>query len=214
VELGSLYTADVTRTFPVSGRFTALQRQVYEIVLAAQEAGLAKLRPGADFRVYYPACARVLAEGPADESGLKTWLAQQGVTGYSANLLVRERFGYPDWFTASAEQLIAGQYADRTALRPILEAILAAAAGVGEVVVQARKTYVSLLTPTRTFARIQATTRTRVDLALRLDPALVGERLQPSKIHENTPVQLSFARPEEVDAEAIAWLARAYEANS
>ena len=41
VELSSLYTADVTRTFPVSGRFTALQRQVYEIVLAAQEAGLA-----------------------------------------------------------------------------------------------------------------------------------------------------------------------------
>jgi Xaa-Pro aminopeptidase len=63
VELGSLYTADVTRTFPVSGRFTALQRQVYEIVLAAQEAGLAQLRPGADFRAFYPACARVLAEG-------------------------------------------------------------------------------------------------------------------------------------------------------
>jgi Xaa-Pro aminopeptidase len=63
VELSSLYTADVTRTFPVSGKFTALQRQVYEIVLAAQEAGLAELRPGADFKVFYPACARVLAEG-------------------------------------------------------------------------------------------------------------------------------------------------------
>jgi len=63
VELSSLYTADVTRTFPVSGRFSPLQRQVYEIVLAAQEAGLAKLRPGADFKVFYPACARVLAEG-------------------------------------------------------------------------------------------------------------------------------------------------------
>ena len=63
VELSSLYTADVTRTFPVSGRFTPLQREVYEIVLAAQEAGLAELRPGADFKVFYPACARVLAEG-------------------------------------------------------------------------------------------------------------------------------------------------------
>jgi Xaa-Pro aminopeptidase len=63
VELRSLYTADVTRTFPVSGRFTALQRQVYEIVLAAQEAGLAQLRPGAGFRAFYPACAQVLAEG-------------------------------------------------------------------------------------------------------------------------------------------------------
>jgi Xaa-Pro aminopeptidase len=63
VELSSLYTADVTRTFPVSGRFSPLQRQVYEIVLAAQEAGLAELRPGADYKVFYPACARVLAEG-------------------------------------------------------------------------------------------------------------------------------------------------------
>ena len=63
VETTSLYTADVTRTFPVSGRFTSLQRQVYEIVLAAQEAGLAELRPGADYRAFYPASARVLAEG-------------------------------------------------------------------------------------------------------------------------------------------------------
>jgi hypothetical protein len=157
---------------------------------------------------------RVLAEGPADESGLRAWLAGQGVTGYSANLLVRERFGYPDWFTASAKELIDAQYADRTALRPVFEAILEAAKGAGEVVVQARKTYVSLLTPKRTFARIQATTRTRVDLALRLDPTLAGGRLQPSKIHENTPVQLSFARAEEVDAEATAWLARAFETNS
>jgi hypothetical protein len=157
--------------------------------------------------------ARVRAEGPADESGLRAWLAGQGVTGYSANLLVRERFGYPDWFTASAQELIDSQYADRTALRPVFEAIIAAANGVGEVVVQARKTYVSLLTAKRTFARVQATTRTRVDLALRLEPALAGGRLQPSKIHENTPVQLSFARAEEVDEEAVAWLARAYTGN-
>jgi hypothetical protein len=157
---------------------------------------------------------RVLAEGPSDEAELRAWLAGQGVTGYPANLLVRERFGYPDWFTASSQELIDAQYADRTALRPVFEAIIEAANGVGEVVVQARKTYVSLLTPKRTFARIQATTRTRVDLALRLDPALAVGRLQPSKIHEHTPVQLSFASVEEVDEEASAWLARAWQANS
>jgi Xaa-Pro aminopeptidase len=66
VETRSLYTADVTRTFPVSGRFTALQRRVYGYVLAAQEAGLAALRPGADFRDYHRACARVLAEALED----------------------------------------------------------------------------------------------------------------------------------------------------
>lgn len=65
-ETHALYTADVTRTFPVSGRFGALQRQVYGYVLAAQEAGFAQLRPGADFRAYHRACAEVLAAGLED----------------------------------------------------------------------------------------------------------------------------------------------------
>jgi Xaa-Pro aminopeptidase len=65
-ETHALYTADVTRTFPVSGRFGALQRQVYGYVLAAQEAGFAQLRPGADFRAYHRACAGVLAAGLED----------------------------------------------------------------------------------------------------------------------------------------------------
>jgi Xaa-Pro aminopeptidase len=41
------YAADITRTFPVDGRFTPEQRRVYEIVLSAQEAAAARLRPGA-----------------------------------------------------------------------------------------------------------------------------------------------------------------------
>lgn len=66
VETNSLYTADVTRTFPVSGRFTPLQRRVYEIVLAAQDAALLMVRPGQPFRAFYAESARVLAEGLAD----------------------------------------------------------------------------------------------------------------------------------------------------
>jgi Xaa-Pro aminopeptidase len=62
----SLYTADVTRTLPVSGRFTPRQREVYQIVLAAQDAGLAAVRPGRPYRDYYRAIARVLAEGLSD----------------------------------------------------------------------------------------------------------------------------------------------------
>lgn len=65
-ETRSLYTADVTRTMPVSGRFTARQREVYQIVLAAQDAGLAALKPGAPFRDYHRACADVLAAGLGD----------------------------------------------------------------------------------------------------------------------------------------------------
>ena len=57
MELSSLYTADVTRTFPVSGRFTALQRQVYEIVLAAQEAAWPSCGPAPTYKAFHRAPA-------------------------------------------------------------------------------------------------------------------------------------------------------------
>ncbi len=63
VEGTTLYTADVTRTLPVSGRFTEAQRRVYELVLAAQEAALAAVKPGADFLAPHHAAMRVLTEG-------------------------------------------------------------------------------------------------------------------------------------------------------
>ncbi|MFI9319245.1 aminopeptidase P family protein [Kitasatospora aureofaciens] len=62
VETNELYTADVTRTLPVSGRFTDIQRKVYDAVHAAQEAGIAAVRPGADFRDFHHAAQRELAE--------------------------------------------------------------------------------------------------------------------------------------------------------
>ncbi|MFE0106174.1 aminopeptidase P family protein [Streptomyces sp. NPDC059009] len=63
VETDSLYTADITRTLPLSGRFSPVQRQVYELVLAAQDAGIAALKPGARFRDFHRAAMRVIAEG-------------------------------------------------------------------------------------------------------------------------------------------------------
>ncbi|MET3982608.1 aminopeptidase P family protein [Streptomyces sp. PvR034] len=71
VETDTLYTADVTRTLPLSGRFSPVQRQVYELVLAAQDAGIAALRPGASFRDFHRAGMRVIAEGLADWGVLK-----------------------------------------------------------------------------------------------------------------------------------------------
>src|SRR5216117_1474157 len=103
---------------------------------------------------------RIRKERLGNEADLRTWLTKQGVTGYAQSLLVMERFGYPDFLVASADELIKGQYKDRPQLRPILDAILAATPGLGEVVIQARKTFVSLVTPRRTFARVQATTKT------------------------------------------------------
>ena len=63
VELATLYTADITRTLPVSGRFSREQRLVYELVLEAQRAGFAAVRPGNDFLEPNKAAMKVLTEG-------------------------------------------------------------------------------------------------------------------------------------------------------
>ena len=60
------YASDITRTFPADGRFTPAQRELYEIVLAAQEAAAAATRPGARQRDAHHAAVRVLAQGMLD----------------------------------------------------------------------------------------------------------------------------------------------------
>jgi Xaa-Pro aminopeptidase len=60
------YASDITRTFPVGGRFSGAQRDVYEIVLAAQEAAIAAIKPGASFIAYHDAALRVLVQGMID----------------------------------------------------------------------------------------------------------------------------------------------------
>ena len=167
-------------------------------------------RTGADVAAWNK---RISAEGFTEEPALRAWLAARGVTGYAQSLLVMERFGYPDFLVASADALIEGQYADRPHLRPIVDAVISAAAGLGAVTVQARKTYVSLVSPRRTFARVQATTKHRVDLGLRLEGRPPGGRLVPSKIHDTMPLQISLAEPGEVDADVLVWLQQAYEQN-
>lgn len=62
VETDSLYTADITRTFPVNGHFTELQRDIYETVLRAQAAGFEAAQVGATYSDIHHACMRVLAE--------------------------------------------------------------------------------------------------------------------------------------------------------
>lgn len=60
------YTTDVTRTFPVSGAFTEPQRAVYKIVLAAQQAGIKAVKPGAAWDAPHRACVRRLTRGLVD----------------------------------------------------------------------------------------------------------------------------------------------------
>jgi len=59
----SFYAADVTRSYPVSGRFSPEQRAIYEIVLAAQKAGFERTRPGAAFRDVHQATVEVVVDG-------------------------------------------------------------------------------------------------------------------------------------------------------
>ncbi|WP_346176688.1 aminopeptidase P family protein [Streptomyces cuspidosporus] len=101
VETTTLYTADVTRTMPVSGRFTPLQRKIYDAVYEAQEAGIAAVRPGAKYLDFHEAAQRVLAtrlvewglvEGPVErvlELGLQRRWTLHG-TGHMLGMDVHD----------------------------------------------------------------------------------------------------------------------------
>lgn len=60
------YASDITRTFPVNGRFTGAQRDVYGLVLAAQRAAMEAVRPGSAWNALHDAAVKVLAQGMID----------------------------------------------------------------------------------------------------------------------------------------------------
>jgi hypothetical protein len=160
--------------------------------------------------------AKIAQLKPTTEAQLRAWLTEQGVVGYPQMLLVMETFGYPDYLLAGADELIDGQYADRPHLRPILDALLAASPGLGDVEVQARKGYVTLLTPKRTFASIEPRTKARVDLGLRLPAVQPHGRLESAKSMGQSGVtaRIGLSSANDVDDEVVDWMRRAYEANT
>jgi Xaa-Pro aminopeptidase len=66
IELDSLYTADITRTLPVNGTFTEVQRRVYETVREAADAAFAIVRPGIQFKEIHAEAMRVIATRTAE----------------------------------------------------------------------------------------------------------------------------------------------------
>jgi Xaa-Pro aminopeptidase len=66
VEADSLYTADITRTLPVSGKFTEAQKKIYLAVLEAADAAFAIAKPGIKFREIHAAAMKVIAQKTAD----------------------------------------------------------------------------------------------------------------------------------------------------
>lgn len=176
--------------------------------------GLLVKRTGQDLATWN---ARIAALDFMDEASLRAWLDGERISGYPQMLLVMERFGYPDYLLASADELVEGQYRDRPALRPILDALLALLPAIGKVEVQNRKTYVALLTPRRTFASIEPTTKKRVDLGMRLprEQKLEGRLVAATSMGQSAVThRIGLSSVEDIDAEVERWLQRAYEANS
>jgi Xaa-Pro aminopeptidase len=64
--LSDYYNGDITRTFPINGRFSGEQRALYELVLAAQEAAVAAVRPGATAEAIHDIAVRTLVAGLLD----------------------------------------------------------------------------------------------------------------------------------------------------
>jgi Family of unknown function (DUF5990)/Domain of unknown function (DUF5655) len=178
-------------------------------------ARLLESRSGQGVAAWKERIAAGTVQNRVDESALRRWLSAEGVTGYAQALLVWETFGYPGFLVADAEELIGKQYADRPQLRPVFDAVLAALPALpGPVTVQARGTLVSLVSPRRTFAVLKPTTKSRVDLGLRLDTTQPKGRIQPARDLGQANVRIVLTSPGEVDDEVRAWLTKAYEENT
>ena len=107
VEGHELYTADVTRTLPVNGRFTQRQRQVYELVHRSQQAALAECRPGAAFTDPHKAAMKVLAEG----------LEALGVVESAQEVLAEDDKRYSRWTLHGVSHMLGLDVHDCAAAR-------------------------------------------------------------------------------------------------
>ena len=110
------YTADVTRTWPVSGKFTGPQRAIYDLVLEAQRQGIAAVKPGAGFDEVHKRTTRVLVQGLID-LGVMTGAVDD----------IMEGAGYRDYYMHATSHWLGldvhdcGPYRDdkgQTRLRP------------------------------------------------------------------------------------------------
>ena len=185
------------------------------------------------------------AADAGDEDAIRRIRAISGKRTLSAaQLAIAREYGFPSWpklraevlrrratvgDTASAdappaeetplikdEELIGKQYADRPHLRPIFDSVLTIIPALpGPVTVQARGTLVSLVSPRRTFAVLKPTTKSRVDLGLRLDRIERPEgRLQQARDLGQATVRIPLTTSADVDDEVRNWLTRAYDENT
>ena len=107
------YASDITRTYPVNGRYSAPQRRLYELVLAAQAAALAAIAPGRPYSGVHDAALLVLAQGMLDLG-----LLDRGKNGSAADVIADKRHlqfymhGTGHWLGMDVHDV--GQYRDVT----------------------------------------------------------------------------------------------------
>jgi len=87
------YASDITRTFPVNGRFSPEQRALYDIVLAAQRAAIRKIRPGQPFGAYHDAAVRAITAGLI-ELGLLKGSVEKNVRGHTYRRFYMHKTGH------------------------------------------------------------------------------------------------------------------------
>ena len=87
------YAADITRTFPVNGRYSRAQRDIYELVLAAQQAAIAEVRPGSRWMAPHEAAVKTLARGFVD-LGLLAGSVEQVIETESYKQFYMHRTGH------------------------------------------------------------------------------------------------------------------------
>lgn len=182
VEVDSLYTADITRTIPISGKFTEVQRKIYEAVREAADAVFAIAKPGVTYSQMHDEAMRVIA-GKAEEWGL----LPDGVT--AADSLASNEQWHRRWMVHGTGHMLGLDVHDCAAAR--------------------RETYHgAALEPGMVFTIEPGLYFHKEDLLVPEEFRGIGVRIEDDVLMtENGPVNLSAQLPRTAD-EVEAWMAR------
>ena len=136
---------------------------------------------------------------------------EQGVTHGFANFITL-KFREADAGSANADDLITGQYANKTSLKPIFDALLERICKLGDDVEVAPKKSAVSMRVKRQFALIQPTTKTRIDLGLKFNEKAHQGRLETSgPFGTMCTHRVQITTLEQVDDELMTWIKEAYE---
>jgi Xaa-Pro aminopeptidase len=113
------YASDITRSFPVNGRFSGPQRDVYQLVLAAQAAAVAEIRPGRHWNEPHDAAVKVLAQGMLD---LK--LLEGSLDGVLESAAYRKFYMHRTGHWLGLDVHDAGEYKLGDAWRPLVPGMM------------------------------------------------------------------------------------------